>query len=81
MKTISIIELHDKTDYWLRRVGMVQEIVATERGRPVARLLPPAKVQTGNPFQKRKLLPCVAALINRPLYGRKSKEIVSDTRD
>jgi len=81
VKTISIKELHDKTGYWLRRVVQEQEVIVTERGQPVVRMLPPAKVQNGNPFHKRKLLPGVARLIERPLSGPDSTEIISDMRD
>ena len=61
MKTISIKDLHDKTGHWLRRVKAEGELIVTERGTPVARMLPPTKVAAGNPFARRKLLRGVAA--------------------
>ncbi len=66
MKSISIKELHDKTGHWLRRVKAEGEVIVTERGNPVARMLPAVKPPAGNPFAKRKLLRGVARLIKRP---------------
>jgi len=53
----------------------------TERGTPVARMLPPAKVAAGNPFARRKLLRGIAALMKRPIGGPDSVEIISSMRD
>ena len=55
--------------------------MVTERGRPVARMLPPAESPTGNPFLKRKLLPGVARLLQRPIGGPGSTAIISAMRD
>ena len=81
MKTISIKDLHDKTGHWLRRVRAEGEIIVTERGTPVARMLPPAKSSAGNPFARRKLLRGVAAIMQRPVGGPGSAEIVASMRD
>lgn len=81
MQTISIKELHDKTGYWLRRVAKEQEVIVTERGQPVVRMLPSTKVNKGNPFLSRRLLPGVARLVERPIGGPESTEIISDMRD
>ena len=81
MKTISIKELHDKTGHWLRRVKAEGEVIVTERGSPVARMLPPAKPAAGNPFAKRKLLRGVARLIRRKIGGPSSEEIISAMRE
>ena len=40
MTTVSIKELHERTGHWLRRVGEEQEVIVTDRGRPIARLVP-----------------------------------------
>jgi prevent-host-death family protein len=69
MKTISIKELHDKTGHWLRQVEAEGEVIVTERGNPVARMLPAVGRSAGNPFAKRKLLRGVARLIQRPIGG------------
>lgn len=79
--TISIKELHDRTGHWLRRVLEEQELIVTERGRPIARMLPPAPVTKANPFLQRRLLPGVARLLERPMEGPSSTEIISDGRE
>lgn len=81
MKTISIKELHDKTGEWLRRVRTEGEVIVTERGTPIARMLPPAKTAAGSPFAKRTLLRGVTRLIERPVGGPDSAEIISAMRD
>ena len=81
MKTISIKDLHDKTGHWLRRVRAEGEVVVTERGTPVVRMLPPAKFPAGNPFARRKLLRGVAAIMKRPIGGPDSAHIISAMRD
>ncbi len=81
MKTISIKELHDKTGHWLRQVRVEGEVIVTERGTPVARVLPPVKPPAGNPFARRKLLRGVARLIERPIGGPDSAVIISAMRD
>jgi antitoxin (DNA-binding transcriptional repressor) of toxin-antitoxin stability system len=61
MKTISIRELHERTGQWVRDAHRHGEIVITDRGQAVAKILPeatPPKV----PFSKRKLLPGFAKL-------------------
>jgi len=81
MKTISIKELHDKTGHWLRRLKAEGEVIVTERGTPVARMLPPPRLRAGNPLAKRKLLRGVRSLIERPIGGPDSAAIISDMRD
>jgi prevent-host-death family protein len=81
VKTISIKELHEKTGEWLRRVRTEGEVVVTERGTPIARMLPPARVPVASPFARRKLLRGVARLIERPLGGPDSAEIIATMRD
>ncbi len=81
MKTISIKELHDKTGHWLRQVEAHGEVVVTERGTPVARMLPPAAAPAGNPFARRRLLPGIKRLMARPLGGPDSAEVIAAMRD
>lgn len=81
MATISIKELHDRTGHWLRRVAGEQEIVVTERGRPIARLVAPASGRKTNPFHQRHLIRGVARLLDRPLGGPSSTQIISEARE
>ncbi len=81
MTTISIKELHGRTGHWLRRVNEEREVIVTERGRPIARLLPALEPAKTNPFLRRRLLPGVAPLLERPLGGPSSTEIISDGRE
>lgn len=81
MRTISIKELHERTGHWVRRVVEEQEVTVTERGRPIARLLPPPKAEVPNPFLRRRLLAGVAALLDRPIVGPTSTDIISDERE
>jgi len=81
MKSISIKELHDKTGHWLRRVKAEGEVVVTERGSPIARMLPPTEPRPENPFTNRKLLRGVARIIERPIGGLDSAAIISEMRE
>ncbi|MFN2376377.1 MAG: type II toxin-antitoxin system Phd/YefM family antitoxin [Candidatus Binatia bacterium] len=81
MKSISIKELHDRTGHWLRRVKGEGEVVVTERGTPLVRILAAAGPAAGNPFSNRKLLRGVAKLLQRPLDGQDSAAIISEMRD
>ena len=81
MTTISIKELHGRTGHWLRRVSEEREVIVTERGRPIARLLPAIEAAKINSFLRRRLMPGVARLIERPLGGPSSTETISDGRN
>lgn len=81
MTTISIRELRGRIVHWLSRVNEEREIIVTERGRLIARLLPALEPAKTNPFLPRRLLLGVAPLIDRPLRGPTSTEIVSNGRD
>lgn len=81
MKTISIKELHDQTGHWLRRVRVDGEIIVTERGTPVARMVLPARPAAGSPFTRRKLLPGLAKLMQRPIGGPESAKVIASMRD
>jgi prevent-host-death family protein len=81
MITISIKELHGRTGHWLRRVSEEGELIVTDRGRPIARLLPALEPAKTNPFLRGRLMPGVARLMERPIGGPSSSEIISDGRD
>ena len=62
MKEISIRDLHLKTGEWIRKVSLEQKIVITERGRPVATLVPFQSGDKATSFQQRKLVQGFAKL-------------------
>ncbi|MFN0058987.1 MAG: hypothetical protein ACKVX7_11065 [Planctomycetota bacterium] len=64
---------------WGRKSWVSAERI-TDRGTPVARLLPPTPIPVDKPFARRKFLPGVAALIERPIDGPDSAEIISSMR-
>jgi antitoxin (DNA-binding transcriptional repressor) of toxin-antitoxin stability system len=59
MKAISIRDLHLETGRWIRRAGQANRGIVTDRGRPVAALVPLDAAST------RKLLPDREAEIRR----------------
>ena len=61
MKSITIRQLHDETDRWVRRVAVIGELHVTERGRLVAKLVPATAPSTVPYFARRKLLPAFLA--------------------
>jgi len=81
MKRISIRELHDATGKWVRESARVGELVVTERGRPIATIVPYREPLPGNPFKMRTLRPGYAALLGRLRGGTDSAAIVSEDRD
>jgi len=78
MKVISIRDLHLKTGEWVRRVGLERKIIVTERGQPVATLIPFEPPHRGTPFLKRKLVRGFAAL---PAIEHDSTQDISIDRD
>ena len=83
MKTISIRELHDKTGEWVRRAAQHGEILVTDRGRTVAKILPET-VQRDTPyFSQRKISPAFRRLMDRGKLrgGTDITQIISGDRD
>lgn len=79
MTTISIRELHLKTGEWVRQASQHQKVVITERGAPVATLIPFEPTHATTRFAARKLLPGFAKL---PALGRHdSTKLISASRD
>jgi antitoxin (DNA-binding transcriptional repressor) of toxin-antitoxin stability system len=81
MIVISIHELHEQTDLWVRKAVEQEPIVLTENGQAVARIVPVPAVPATNPFIARKLLPGFAALQEKLHGGTDSTEIISEMRD
>ncbi len=78
MKRISIRELHLSTGDWIRRTAAEGRIVVTDRGRPVASLVPYELEETGTKFSSRRLLPEFASLAR---VASDSTVDVSEDRD
>ena len=78
MERIGIRDLHMKTGEWVRRSARGEGVVVTERGRPVASLVPFREGDAGRSFRDRILLPEFEAL---PAVPGDSTADVSDDRD
>ena len=80
MKTISIRELHEETDQWVRQ-AQFGEILVTDSGKSVAKLLPMNEPLRGLSFKDWQPSPEYAAIMLRPVGGTDSTQIISEDRD
>ena len=71
-------DLHMKTDAWVRRAARGEDVVVTDRGRSIARLLPFEETHTARPFRERRVLPEFHAL---PEVSGDATACVSEDRD
>ena len=78
MKPIEIRELRLKTGEWVRRAARGERVVITERGRPVALLLPVRPGDLSTPFRERRTSPEFDSL---PPVPGDAGEYVSEDRD
>ncbi len=78
MQQIGIRDLHLKTGEWVRRAARGEAVVVTERGRPVASLIPFREGAQGRSYAERVVLPEFEAL---PPVSGDSTAGVSDDRD
>ena len=78
MEQIRIRDLHLKTGEWVRRAARGEGVVVTERGRPVASLVPYAPDASGRSFRDRRVLPEFDAL---PSVPGDASVYVSEDRD
>lgn len=81
MKSVSIRELHEKTGEWVRLAETHEEIIITDRGRPVASLAPYRRPVKANQFTARKILPAYAKLRGKLSGGPESGALISEDRD
>jgi antitoxin (DNA-binding transcriptional repressor) of toxin-antitoxin stability system len=81
MTAISISELHENTDLWVRKATEREPIILTDNGQAVAKIVPVPAAKSGNPFLTRKLLPGFAELQARLSGGTDSTQIISEMRD
>lgn len=66
------------TSEWIRRAVRGEEVVITERGRPVASLIPFEESRAAGSFRKRRMLPEFDAL---PEVSGDATAFVSEDRD
>ena len=78
MEQIKIRDLHIKTGEWVRRAARGEGIVITERGRPVASLIPFCEDDSDRSFRDRQMLPEFDAL---PEVSGDATIYISEDRD
>ena len=81
MKMISIHELHEETDQWIRRAAQYGEILVTDSGKSVAKLVPMNESPKRSSFRDWRPSPGFAAIMHRPVGGTESTQIISENRD
>ena len=84
MKTVTIEELDGKTGQWLRDAVHHEQVVVTDHGLPIVTVSPypnPARPANGGGFRNRVLLPEYEAIMNQPVAGTDSSEIISEDRE
>ncbi len=81
MKTISIHELHEETDQWVRQAAHYGEILVTDSGKTVAKLVPLDESAKTMSFKDWQPSPEYAAIMYRPVGGTESTQIISEDRD
>ena len=74
-------ELHENTALWVSKATEQEPIVLTDKGQPVAKIVPLPVTKADNPFLTRKLLPGYEAIMHKRYGGQDSTEIISDMRD
>ena len=81
MKTISIHELHEETDQWVRQAAQYGEILVTDSGKSVAKLVPMNDSPKRASFKDWQPSPEFATIMHRPVGGTDSTQIISEDRD
>ena len=77
MRKIRIRDLHIKTGEWVRKAASGEDVVITDRGRPVATLAALDERDLGTPFSERRTLTEFEAL---PTFRGDSSRHVSEDR-
>lgn len=83
MKTITLRELHHKTGEWVRAAARHGELVITDRGQTIAKIIPQGDVPEVPYFARRTPSPAFLTLEeNGELHGgTDSTIIISEDRD
>ncbi len=80
---VSVRELHARTGHYIRKAATHQRVIVTDHGKAVAEIQPLLREggAEDNPFKRRVFLPGFAKLMNRPIGGTDSAQIISEDRD
>ena len=78
MERIAIRDLHLKTGAWVRRAARGEGVIVTDRGRPIASLIPLRDGDLGSAFRDRRTLPEFDAL---PVIAGDVTGYIADDRD
>ena len=81
MKAITIRELHTSTGKWVRKAGEMGELLVTERGRVVAKIVPAADFPKKPYFARRKLIRAFREASPHLMGGTDSTLSISDDRE
>lgn len=83
MKTVSIRELHAKTGELVRAAARHGEILVTDNGRTIAKILPQSEVSETPYFARRKMSAAFAKLDAGTKTGRgtDTTQLISEDRD
>ena len=83
MKKISIRELHEKTGEYIRRAAKEGELLVTDRGRTVAKIVPQGEEPEIPYFARRVFTPAFRKLMKggRLRGGTDVTRMVSEDRD
>ena len=83
MKTVTLRELHARTGEWVREASRCGQVVVTDNGRPIARIIPETE-GTGTPyFASRKPSKAFRTLdeSGRTGHGPDITQIISEGRE
>lgn len=82
---IPIRELHARTGHFVRKAAGNTRVIITDNGKPMAQLQPLGVDKDGKPsrpkWKDRVLLPGYVAIMNKPVGGTDSTQIISEDRD
>lgn len=81
MKTISIHQLHEETDQWVRRAARYGEILVTDSAGTIAKLVSLVESPVRCSFKDGQPSPEYAVILQRPIGGTESSQIISKDRD
>ncbi len=83
MKSITIRELHDKTGEWVRLAARYGEVAVTDRGKTVAKIVPPNAEPETPYFAQRDSSPAFRKLLRNGKLrgGTDSTALISQDRD